>query len=331
MAQSRTSKKNRKKLRRKRVLRVFLLFFLLSIIGGGTFLAFNTTSKLTNAVYQEVDQSKFTNQRIADVEITKDPFNVLLVGIEDQGGGARSDVLMLLTVDPSTEKVYIVSIPRDTRTYIEAAGYKTKITESYSHGGIESTLSAVSELLDVPIDYFISTNFQGFEDVVDTLDGVTVDVPFTFKAQLTGSLKWKTFYEGENELNGNEALAYVRMRKSDPKGDLGRNERQQQVIKEIVNKSISLNNMTKMDDLIGDLGENVKTNIPPSKMTSFVNLYLSMNDAPLNRLSINGEDQYINNIYYFIPDEDSIDQVSDTLNDVLNSTSTLAAENELAS
>ena len=330
MQQSRLNKKKRRKLRRKRVFRVFLLFFLLSIIGGGTFLAFNT-SKLSNAVYQEVDQSKFNNQRIADVEITKDPFNVLLVGIEDQGGGARSDVLMLLTIDPSTEKVYLVSIPRDTRTYIEAAGYKTKITESYSHGGIESTLTAVSDLLDVPIDYFVSTNFQGFEDIVDTLDGITVDVPFTFKAQLTGSLKWKTFYEGESELNGNEALAYVRMRKSDPKGDIGRNERQQQVIKEIANKSISFNGMTKIDDLIGDLGENVKTNIPPSKMSSFVNLYLSMNDAPLNRLTLNGEDQYINSIYYFIPDDDSIDQVSDTLNDALNQTSTLAAENELSS
>ena len=329
MQQTRLTKKKRRKLRRKRVFRVFLLFFLLSIIGGGTFLAFST-SKLSNAVYQEVDQSKFNNQRIADVEVTKDPFNVLLVGIEDQGGGARSDVLMLLTIDPSTEKVYSVSIPRDTRTYIEAAGYKTKITESYSHGGIESTLTAVSDLLDVPIDYFVSTNFQGFEDIVDTLDGITVDAPFTFKAQLTGSLKWKTYYKGENELNGNEALAYVRMRKSDPKGDIGRNERQQQVIKEIANKSISFNGMTKIDDLIGNLGENVKTNIPPSKMSSFVNLYLSMNDVPLNRLTLNGEDQYINSIYYFIPDDDSIDQVSDTLNDALNQTSTLAAENELS-
>ncbi len=330
MQQSRLTKKKRKKLRRKRVFRVFLLFFLVSIIGGGTFLAFNT-SKLSNAVYHEIDQSKFNNQRIADVEITKEPFNVLLVGIEEQGGGKRSDVLMLLTIDPSSEKAYLVSIPRDTRTYIELAGFKTKITESYSYGGIESTLNAVSNLLDVPVDYFISTNFQGFEDIVDTLDGITVDVPFTFKAQLTGSLKWKTYYEGENELNGNEALAYVRMRKSDPKGDVGRNERQQQVLKEIANKSVSINSLTKLNDLIADLGNNVKTNIPPSKMSSFVNLYLTMNDAPLNRLTLKGEDQYINSIYYFIPDDDSLDQVSDTLNDALNQTNTLAAENELAS
>ena len=88
MQQTRLTKKKRRKLRRKRVFRVFLLFFLLSIIGGGTFLAFST-SKLSNAVYQEVDQSKFNNQRIANVEVTKDPFNVLLVGIEDQGGGAK--------------------------------------------------------------------------------------------------------------------------------------------------------------------------------------------------------------------------------------------------
>ncbi|MDA6131333.1 LCP family protein, partial [Escherichia coli] len=83
-------------------------------------------------------------------------------------------------------------------------------THSYSNGGIESTITTVNELLDIPIDYYITTNFDGFEDIVDTLGGIDVDVPFTFKAQLTDSLKWKTFREGNMELNGNEALAYVR-------------------------------------------------------------------------------------------------------------------------
>ena len=322
--------KHKRKINRKRIFRSFILVILLSLIGGGTFLAYSA-KKAADSVFQEVDPSQIKNQAGA-AEISKDPFNILLVGIEDQGGGERSDVLMLLTVDPESKQVYTVSIPRDTRTYIENAGYETKITESFSYGGIESTINTVNSLLDVPIDYYITTNFNGFEDIVNTLGGVEVNVPFTFKAQLTDNLRWKTYYEGDMKLNGNEALAYVRMRKSDPKGDMGRNERQQQVIKAIADKGTSFSSITKMNRILDDLGENIKTNIPPSQFTSFINLYAAIKDTKIKNLKLAGEDQYINNVYYYIPNEDSIMEVSKTLNSVLDpSTITYTSENELSS
>jgi polyisoprenyl-teichoic acid--peptidoglycan teichoic acid transferase len=316
------SRRIRQKKKKFRIWRVFTLIMLLSIIGGGSYFAYNLVNHAKSAsksIFQELDINKVPNHREEKIELTKDPFTVLLVGIEDQEGGERSDVIMLATVNPQTEEIYLLSIPRDTKTYIPELGYETKINHSYGSGGIESTISTVHELLDVPIDYYISTNFEGFEDIVDTLEGVTVDVPFTFKAQLTGSLKWKTFYKGEMELNGNEALAYVRMRKSDPKGDMGRNERQQQVIKAIVDKGTSFSTITKIDDLMDDLGDNVKTNIPPSKFASFVKLYSKLKDTNIQHLKLDGYDEYIDGVYYYIPSNESIEEVGYTLNNALGS------------
>lgn len=314
------SRNVRRKVKKKRRIKVFVMTFLLIILGGGSYFAydlFSNVNKAADNIYEEIDKSKLSNYRTDEVKVSDEPFNILLVGLEEQGGGQRSDVLMLVTVNPKTEEIYMLSIPRDTRTYVPELGYNTKINHSYGNGGIESTIETVSELFDVPIDFYVTTNFEGFEDIVDTLGGVTVDVPFTFKAQLTESLRWKTFYEGEMDLNGNEALAYVRMRKKDPNGDMGRNERQQQVIKAIVDKGSSFSTITKVNDIMEDLGENVRTNIPPSKFLNFIQLYSKIKDSQIERLALEGTDEWLQDIYYYIPDEDSVDQISSTLNNVL--------------
>ncbi|MEH7342606.1 LCP family protein [Bacillus sp. JJ1532] len=319
------SRSNRRKNRKKRFWRITVLLFLLLLLGGGSYFAYNVlyhANLASKNIYKEIDRDKVKNHRTEEVKITKDAFNILLLGIEEQGGGERSDVVMLVTVSPQTGEVSMLSIPRDTRTMIPAAGFQTKITESYSYGGVESTIETVNQLLDVPIDYYITTNFEGFEDIVDTLGGVQVDVPFTFKAQLTGSLKWKTYYEGQMDLNGNEALAYVRMRKKDPEGDKGRNERQKEVIKAIIDKGTSFGTITKIDDLLGDLGENVKTNIPPSQFASFVKLYSKLKSSEIQTLAIRGTDGKYNGISYFFPEDDSIEEISTILNNTLNNTPT---------
>jgi polyisoprenyl-teichoic acid--peptidoglycan teichoic acid transferase len=309
-----------RKKRKKRVIRLSLLFIILSLFAAGILLALDIVYsgyKATDSIYQKLDPEK--NKRAEEVVVTKDPFTIMLVGLENQEGGkGRSDVIMLISVNPQTEKITMLSIPRDTRTFIPDAGYKDKITHSYGHNGISSTIDTVEEMLDVPVDYYITTNFDGFEDIVDTLGGVTVDVPFDFKAQLTGSLKWKKYYEGEMDLNGNEALAYVRMRKSDPRGDMGRNERQQQVIKAIIDEGTSFSSITKIDDIMNDLGENVKTNIPPSKFASFVKLYSKLKNTQINQLSLKGNDQYINDVYYYIPDQESLTDITLSINQTLD-------------
>jgi polyisoprenyl-teichoic acid--peptidoglycan teichoic acid transferase len=323
MAVTRSIRKKKRRIRRGRWIITFLVLILLAGLSYFVFDILNSAKNASSKIYQKLDTSKMKKYREEEVEITKDPFTILLAGIENQDGGkGRSDVLMLLTVNPKTKQIYELSIPRDTRTYIPAADEKSKITHSYSYGGIEATIGAVNELLDVPIDYYITTNFEGFEDIVDTMGGVKVDVPFTFKAQLTHSLKWKTYHQGEMELNGNEALAYVRMRKSDPRGDFGRNERQKQVIKEIIDEGTSFSSITKIDNILDDLGDNVKTNIPPSKLASFMKLYSELKSTKINNLKLDGQDDYIHEVYYYIPDQSSLDEINQTLRSALNLGST---------
>lgn len=310
-----TRKTVKKRKKKKRLRRLFLLVLLLLLGGVGAF-GYNIYSKMKQAsskMYQALDQPA------RNIEMRKDPFTVLLVGVENQyhDEEGRSDVVMLLTVNPKTNKVYLLSIPRDTRVYIPSEGRKDKITHSYSHGGIQSTIAAVNELIDVPIDYYVTTDFDGFQKIVDSLGGVTVDVPFTFKAQLTGSLKWHTFHKGKQELNGNEALAYVRMRKSDPRGDFGRNERQKQVIRAIIDKSTSITSLPKLDDIIADLGDHVRTNIPPADLLSFIYVYQKMKNADVENLHLKGYDETINGVYYYIPDEQSVSSINETLRQAL--------------
>src|SRR5690606_29541403 len=108
------------------------------------------------------------------------------------------------------------------------------------YGGKRMTIETVEQFLDIPIDYYATVNFEAFKNIVDVLGGITVDVPFDFQQNSDDRVAEKLqFYEGEMELDGRYALAYARMRMEDPRGDIGRNERQQQVIEAIIDKALS--------------------------------------------------------------------------------------------
>ena len=138
-----------------------------------------------------------------------------------------------------------------------------------------------------------------------------------FKWQNT--LEWKTYTEGPMLLKGNEALAYVRMRKKDPEGDIGRNKRQKQVIQEILNESTRFSSVTKLDDLLKNVGENVKTNISTADYWSFVQLFQQMKASPIDQLTLEGQDERIysksegKELWYFIPNEASLEQLKKNL------------------
>lgn len=317
MATSRHTKR-KKKTRRKILYTVLVISMLLlsGVIVFATNLSLQTKNATAN-MYEplERDKEEDTKSKFESAIAEDSAFTFLLAGIENQEGATygRSDVIIVATINPKTEKISMVSIPRDSKVYIPDLGYEDKINHSYANGGINYTINAVEELLDLKIDYYVSTDFQGFEDIVDTVGGIEVDVPFTFKAQLTDSLKWKTFTEGTMDLNGNEALAYVRMRKTDPQGDMGRNLRQKDVIQEIINKGTSLSNITKIDDMIADVGNNVKTNIPTSQYLGLIKMYQNLKSSPIEQLQISGDDATIRGIYYFIPEEESIEEIQQQL------------------
>ncbi|SEM78768.1 LCP family protein [Lihuaxuella thermophila] len=270
----------KKKRFRKRLFRLFLLTVLI-IVGTGSFFA----AKLFGALSKGHDDLGKSKWREAQVEIKKDPFTILLIGSDqltsdtEKKESWRPDVLLVAAINPKTNSMKLVSIPRDT--YVEIAntpGHKDKINASAWYGtkngagDVKNTIETVQNFLHVPIDYYAKVNFKGFMDAVDTLGGVDVNVPFYFSTQnhLGQSLK---FNPGPQHLNGEQALAYVRMRKKDPMNDHGRNKRQQEVIAALLERMLSTQGLAKFTEVTEVVGENFSYSFKPSDFPSLLATY----------------------------------------------------------
>lgn len=311
----------RKMIRKKRRpwVKVFLLFTILLFAGITTYASYLIiqAKNVSSEIYEplERDTEETLQDKLSSIQTNDEPFSVLIAGIDDEDGGkyGRSDVLLVATVNPKKETISMVSIPRDSYVYIPELDYYDKINHAYANGGIRYTIETVEELLDIPLDYYVTTNFQGFEDIVDSLGGIDIDVPFTFTTQLSGSLKHFTFEEGNMSVNGNQALAYVRMRKQDPRGDLGRNERQQDVIKEILSETTKVSSIPKFDNILQDVKGAVRTNIPSTQYLEFLKIYREFGNVEINQLTLQGYDNTQEGVYYYGLEEDSLAEIQKTL------------------
>lgn len=326
MVNSRYEKKRRKGRRLKRVLFVFLTLFLAVVAYGGYLLL--ETYQAANEAYTELDRDK-SKYRDKEVEINKDPFSVLIMGIEDYSTGGengRTDTLMVATLNPKEKTMKLLSIPRDTQVYYEHLGYYSKINHANAYGGKEMTIEKVEELLEVPIDYYTTVNFEGFKNVIDIVGGVEVEVPFDFTEKSDVDSSKIYFKEGPMKLNGEEALAYARMRKQDPRGDFGRNDRQKQIIQAAISEMLSPGNLFKVDNIAKEMGTNVQTNIRVSEGIGLSKLYAGFNSSSMENLTLEGADDSSSGIYYFIPYEESIIEVRSILKEHLEIEDATAAE-----
>lgn len=315
--------KKRKRRPFRRLIRLFLVVFLLFLLGGvayAGYLAYKVKDTADTS-YKGLKHEK-SDLRMDKVTMGKDPVTILLMGVESyKGSPGHSDALMVLTINPDTKEAAIVSIPRDTRTYLPVEGRKDKIGHSYAYGKKgqkeQATVDAVEHFLDVPIDYYVRTNFQGFKEVVDSVGGITVDVPFDFyQKDINGKKLY--FKKGKMDLNGNEALTYVQMRKQDKRGDFGRQDRQQQAMKAVADKALSIKSITRADNLLNSVGNNVQTNISLKEMFGMRNFYKSIQSKDLERMNIGGQDEYINGVYYFSPDEQVVQKVTNRMKEILD-------------
>src|SRR5699024_3684082 len=139
----------------------------------------------------------------------------------------RSDAIMIMRLNPKTDEMKIVSIPRDARTEIVGKGFDDKINHAYAFGGAEMSIATVENFLDIEIDYYVTINMDGLVELVNELGTISV----------SNDVAWSDnqydFPEGVVELDGDKTMAYVRMRKKDPMGDFGRTTRHRKVIEGI--------------------------------------------------------------------------------------------------
>ncbi|WP_336183747.1 LCP family protein [Bacillus sp. 205(2023)] len=320
-------RKKKKSKRRKILKRIMLLFVLalLVVVGLGGYKLYKTINAADDS-YDALSRGDKSNLRSEVVDMKKKPFSILFMGIEDyatKGQKGRSDSLIVVTLDPKNKTMKMLSIPRDTRVQLasDTTGSKTKINSAYSKGGKDETVETVENFLQIPIDKYVTVDFDGFKDVINEVGGIDVDVPFDFdeKSDVDES-KRIYFKKGEMHLNGEKALAYARMRKQDKRGDFGRNDRQKQILNALIDRMSSASNIAKIDKIAETASENVETNIRITEGLALQQIYSGFTSKKIDTLSITGSDLYLgpNNTYYFEPDAANLENVRKTLQEHLD-------------
>jgi LCP family protein required for cell wall assembly len=200
----------------------------------------------------------------------------------------------------------MVSIPRDTRTEIVGKGKEDKINHAYAFGGIQMSVDTVENFLNIPIDYYLEVNMEGFKDIVEAVGGVDVnnDLDFTYDGV--------HFTKGPLHLNGVDALKFSRMRKLDPRGDFGRELRQREILEAVIKKGASISSLTNYQSILQAIQKNVVTNITLGDMVSIQKDYRAAAQN-ISKTQVKGEGKMIDKIYYFIVSKQEKDNISNDL------------------
>src|SRR5690625_1142040 len=330
------AKKVTKRRLRKRVFIVLIpLVVFLSVLGYATYLYVKADSVLSDSY--ESDGREKSELREEMVDPKYDNVSVLIMCVEENehrkyDDPTRTDSIILATLNKDDKSVKMHSIPRDSYVYVPEVGYETKINHAHSHGGTQTTIDTVENLLDIPVDYYVKLNFHAFVDVIDAIDGINVDVPYEFKESDSMDKRDSIHLQkGHQTVNGEEALALARTRKLD--NDIERGKRQLDIIKSVINKSVSVSSVLKFDNIIDAVGENMTTNMTFSEMKSFISYGTSGMDLDVQSYTLEGEDYQPSNIYYWQLDEVALQETRERLKkhlNIIDSSDSDTAESEAA-
>ncbi|SFE71611.1 LCP family glycopolymer transferase [Alteribacillus iranensis] len=285
------------------VVSLTLLFTLLFTGAGYAFYLYHVTSASVDNMNKEYRQD--TPQDLQKTSSLRGAQLFLLIGTADRPGEpALADVIMIMSINPKDESTMLFNIPRDTQVDIPGRPHKEKINHAYSYGGADFIQEITEKKLGHSFDFIVEVDMDGFTEVVDAVGGIEVENSFSFSQNnLTNSVTHH-FEKGNIRLDGEEALHYVRMRKQDPRGDLGRNERQRQVLSALLKKGTSLKGILHSDDVVTILGERMKTNLTMSDInTLFTDYRASLNY--IRTFELEGKNERHQDIsYYMVPTEE---------------------------
>lgn len=257
------------------------------------------------------------------VSVTNTPFIIYISGIDTYGSittVSRSDVNMIVTVNPNTKKILLTSIPRDY--YVTLANMKKK--DKLTHSGIagpENTVKTMSQFLGTDINYYARVNFTSLVTMVDALGGITVNVDRDFS---TGGYTYKL---GLQQMNGEEALEYSRERHSFADGDNVRVKHQQDVLMAMLNKMMSPAVITNYSSVLKAISGCFETNMASSDITDLIKMQINDNASWTFKqkqftgtgvMQTGGAYMPDSKLYYMIPNDDSVKENLQAIKDVLN-------------
>lgn len=267
------------------------------------------------------------NDIVKVVNVTNTPFNVYIAGGDGYGSidyTFNTDVNMVATINPTTRKILLTSIPRDY--YVNLVGQGPNAYDKLTHAGyygIEESVKTVENLLDIDINYYVKINFSTIEGIVDAIGGVDVYSDFDFYEKAFGKYH---FTIGNNHLDGKQALAFARERKSFATGDVQRVKNQQKVVEAIINKVTSSTALiSSYDRILDTVSENLDTNMPSKDISRLVKMQLNdMRGWTIKSQNAVGTSQMgptytfpTLNLYTMLPDEDSVNSLKAKINEYL--------------
>lgn len=250
--------------------------------------------------------------------------NALLIGTDKEG--LRSDTIMLVSFDDNSNRVNILSIPRDTR--VELNGHTEKINAAFGLGMLEAEedpdvndedmlIDEVKKITGMPIHYFITINVDGFVDVIDALGGVDFDVPYDMDYDDPAQDLHIHLKAGEQHLDGQAAHDFVRFRHNNDNsapgeyvmGDEGRIYWQQKFMEALAEQKLKPEYISKIDDLYSVIKENVRTNLTFTDIMRILNAALDVDLSEMESYQLPGESAYIGGVWYYIYDEEDTSQL----------------------
>jgi len=229
------------------------------------------------------------------VDVSKNNFVIYISGIDTNGkvgAKARSDVNILVAVNPKENKILMVNTPRDYYVKLGSKKSMDKLTHAGVYG-IEESVKTLENLYNININYYARVNFTTFINIVEELDGISVDVPISFCEQTSSrtSTKQICLKKGEQTLNGEEALALSRTRHTVAGGDRGRIENQMLVLEAIIDKTISPKIITKYNSLLNSVSDSIITNIDQKSITKLMKKQIKNNTSwTIESYSVTGSD-----------------------------------------
>ena len=285
------SRKRASKKRNKRRIIVGALLVALAgvfLFAGYTYYAAkNSVDKMfkESAVITSNKDSEDNSLKASDVD---GKFGILLMGVDNDAerektehlDSTRADSLIYMVYDGENKKIDMVSLPRDIWTNIyDGTGNGTivstaKINSAFAIGEEDATIETVQNYLQLPINYYVNINFTSFEKIIDAIGGVTVDVPYDINKKYTSDNTGETLIpKGRQLLNGEQALIFARIRKMDT--DVDRGNRQQEVIEAAISQALKINNVTKYQQILDSVSEDVNTNFKFEDLVSLAGNMLS--------------------------------------------------------
>ncbi len=259
-----------------------------------------------------------TNVAEKNVDITKNTFSVYISGVDTYNKIAtktRSDVNIVMTVNPVTKKIVMAHIPRDYYVTLYGKNSKDKLTHASLYG-IDTAMKTVENFTGIKIDYYVRLNFTSLIKIVDLLGGIDVNSKYAFETGIYDSTMKKTykFKKGMNHLDGDAALSFVRERHSFTDGDITRGENQMLVLEALIKKAMSPKIITSYTKFLDVLDDAMITNMSKKEITDFIKKEISKpSNYDIESISLNGTSAMdytfsypMSKLYVMVPDEKNL-------------------------